>query len=169
MGMIFVFLAAPLQGLLPVFAQSVLKGGPGLVRPDALSHRPGFDSRSLPALVYSRLLPTPPPHPVGYVRFCRHRTPFQPLHHPCLESEHSDRQRLLLVAESESEQYRQSTPGHRREPRAGPVGYASGAARRDAAWPPVRGISNPLYVPAMGATPYARHTPGGDGVLSSRA
>src|SRR5881394_627079 len=30
MGMIFMFLAAPLQGLLPVFAQSVLKGGPGL-------------------------------------------------------------------------------------------------------------------------------------------
>src|SRR5271165_6499842 len=30
MGMIFMFLAAPLQGLLPVFAQSVLKGGPPL-------------------------------------------------------------------------------------------------------------------------------------------
>jgi hypothetical protein len=30
MGMIFMFLAAPLQGLLPVFAQSVLQGGPGL-------------------------------------------------------------------------------------------------------------------------------------------
>jgi MFS family permease len=30
MGMLFMFLAAPLQGLLPVFAQSVLKGGPGL-------------------------------------------------------------------------------------------------------------------------------------------
>jgi MFS family permease len=30
MGVIFMFLAAPLQGLLPVFAQSVLKGGPGL-------------------------------------------------------------------------------------------------------------------------------------------
>jgi MFS family permease len=30
MGMIFMFLVAPLQGLLPVFAQSVLKGGPGL-------------------------------------------------------------------------------------------------------------------------------------------
>ena len=30
MGMVFMFLAAPLQGLLPVFAQSVLKGGPGL-------------------------------------------------------------------------------------------------------------------------------------------
>jgi predicted MFS family arabinose efflux permease len=30
MGMIFMFLAAPLQGLLPVFAQSVLKGGPTL-------------------------------------------------------------------------------------------------------------------------------------------
>jgi MFS family permease len=30
MGMIFMFLAAPLQGLLPVFAQSVLKGGPGM-------------------------------------------------------------------------------------------------------------------------------------------
>src|SRR6266436_1697713 len=30
MGMIFMFLAAPLQGLLPVFAQSVLKGGPAL-------------------------------------------------------------------------------------------------------------------------------------------
>jgi MFS family permease len=30
MGMMFMFLAAPLQGLLPVFAQSVLKGGPGL-------------------------------------------------------------------------------------------------------------------------------------------
>src|SRR5712691_7373291 len=28
MGMIFMFLAAPVQGLLPVFAQSVLKGGP---------------------------------------------------------------------------------------------------------------------------------------------
>jgi MFS family permease len=30
MGVSFMFLAAPLQGLLPVFAQSVLKGGPGL-------------------------------------------------------------------------------------------------------------------------------------------
>jgi MFS family permease len=30
MGVIFMFLAAPLQGLLPVFAQSVLKGGPTL-------------------------------------------------------------------------------------------------------------------------------------------
>src|SRR6267378_212875 len=30
MGAIFMFLAAPLQGLLPVFAQSVLKGGPTL-------------------------------------------------------------------------------------------------------------------------------------------
>jgi len=30
MGMAFMFLAAPLQGLLPVFAQSVLKGGPTL-------------------------------------------------------------------------------------------------------------------------------------------
>jgi len=30
MGLIFMFLAAPLQGLLPVFAQSVLKGGPTL-------------------------------------------------------------------------------------------------------------------------------------------
>src|SRR5882672_5154776 len=30
MGVIFMFLAAPLQGLLPVFAQSVLKGGPGM-------------------------------------------------------------------------------------------------------------------------------------------
>ena len=30
MGVMFMFLAAPLQGLLPVFAQSVLKGGPGL-------------------------------------------------------------------------------------------------------------------------------------------
>jgi MFS family permease len=30
MGMIFMFFAAPLQGLLPVFAQSVLKGGPTL-------------------------------------------------------------------------------------------------------------------------------------------
>jgi len=30
MGVVFMFLAAPLQGLLPVFAQSVLKGGPGL-------------------------------------------------------------------------------------------------------------------------------------------
>jgi MFS family permease len=30
MGLVFMFLAAPLQGLLPVFAQSVLKGGPGL-------------------------------------------------------------------------------------------------------------------------------------------
>ena len=30
MGMVFMFLAAPLQGLLPVFTQSVLKGGPGL-------------------------------------------------------------------------------------------------------------------------------------------
>ena len=30
MGMLFMFLAAPLQGLLPVFAQSVLKGGPTL-------------------------------------------------------------------------------------------------------------------------------------------
>ena len=29
-GVIFMFLAAPLQGLLPVFAQSVLKGDPGL-------------------------------------------------------------------------------------------------------------------------------------------
>jgi MFS family permease len=30
MGVIFMFLSAPLQGLLPVFAQSVLKGGPAL-------------------------------------------------------------------------------------------------------------------------------------------
>src|SRR6266536_2096206 len=30
MGVVFMFLAAPLQGLLPVFAQSVLKGGPTL-------------------------------------------------------------------------------------------------------------------------------------------
>ncbi len=30
MGITFMFFAAPLQGLLPVFAQSVLKGGPGL-------------------------------------------------------------------------------------------------------------------------------------------
>src|SRR6266571_2533890 len=30
MGVIFMFLAAPLQGLLPVFAQSVLQGGPAL-------------------------------------------------------------------------------------------------------------------------------------------
>ena len=30
MGMLFMFLAAPLQGLLPLFAQSMLKGGPGL-------------------------------------------------------------------------------------------------------------------------------------------
>jgi predicted MFS family arabinose efflux permease len=30
MGLIFMFLGAPLQGLLPVFAQSVLKGGPTL-------------------------------------------------------------------------------------------------------------------------------------------
>src|SRR6266567_606927 len=30
MGVIFMFLAAPVQGLLPVFAQSVLKGGPSL-------------------------------------------------------------------------------------------------------------------------------------------
>src|SRR5437667_3345652 len=30
MGVFFMFLAAPLQGLLPVFAQSVLKGGPAL-------------------------------------------------------------------------------------------------------------------------------------------
>jgi len=30
MGVVFMFLAAPLQGLLPVFAQSVLKGGPAL-------------------------------------------------------------------------------------------------------------------------------------------
>src|SRR5882724_9035678 len=30
MGLIFMFQAAPLQGLLPVFAQSVLKGGPTL-------------------------------------------------------------------------------------------------------------------------------------------
>src|SRR5437899_9749403 len=30
MGLIFMFLAAPLQGLLPVFAQSVLRGGPTL-------------------------------------------------------------------------------------------------------------------------------------------
>jgi len=30
MGVLFMFLAAPLQGLLPVFAQSVLKGGPAL-------------------------------------------------------------------------------------------------------------------------------------------
>jgi len=30
MGLIFMFLSAPVQGLLPVFAQSVLKGGPGL-------------------------------------------------------------------------------------------------------------------------------------------
>jgi len=30
MGLIFMFLSAPLQGLLPVMAQSVLKGGPGL-------------------------------------------------------------------------------------------------------------------------------------------
>src|SRR5713226_3691745 len=30
MGVIFMFLAAPMQGLLPVFAQSVLKGGPTL-------------------------------------------------------------------------------------------------------------------------------------------
>jgi MFS family permease len=30
MGVLFMFLAAPLQGLLPVFAQSVLKGGPTL-------------------------------------------------------------------------------------------------------------------------------------------
>ena len=30
MGVIFMFLAAPLQGLLPIFAQSVLKGGPML-------------------------------------------------------------------------------------------------------------------------------------------
>jgi len=30
MSVVFMFLAAPLQGLLPVFAQSVLKGGPGL-------------------------------------------------------------------------------------------------------------------------------------------
>jgi hypothetical protein len=53
MGMIFMFLAAPLQGLLPVFAQSVLKGGPGLVRPDALSDRPGFDSYAFQIGVYS--------------------------------------------------------------------------------------------------------------------
>jgi len=30
MGVVFMFLTAPLQGLLPVFAQNVLKGGPGL-------------------------------------------------------------------------------------------------------------------------------------------
>src|ERR1017187_6613597 len=30
---------------------------PRTVRPDALSHRPGFDPRSLPALLYSLLLP----------------------------------------------------------------------------------------------------------------
>jgi len=30
MSVIFMFLSAPVQGLLPVFAQSVLKGGPGL-------------------------------------------------------------------------------------------------------------------------------------------
>jgi MFS family permease len=30
MGIVFMFLSAPLQGLLPVFALSVLKGGPGL-------------------------------------------------------------------------------------------------------------------------------------------
>src|SRR5258707_12077824 len=30
MGLVFMFLAAPLQGLLPVFAQNVLKGGPTL-------------------------------------------------------------------------------------------------------------------------------------------
>ena len=30
MGLIFMFLSAPLQGLLPVFAQSVLKGGPAM-------------------------------------------------------------------------------------------------------------------------------------------
>jgi MFS family permease len=30
MSLVFMFLSAPLQGLLPVFAQSVLKGGPGL-------------------------------------------------------------------------------------------------------------------------------------------
>ncbi len=30
MGLVFMFLSAPLQGLLPVFAQTVLKGGPGL-------------------------------------------------------------------------------------------------------------------------------------------
>jgi MFS family permease len=30
MGLVFMFLAAPLQGLLPVFAQRVLQGGPGL-------------------------------------------------------------------------------------------------------------------------------------------
>src|SRR6185437_10476936 len=30
MSLIFMFLSAPVQGLLPVFAQSVLKGGPGL-------------------------------------------------------------------------------------------------------------------------------------------
>ena len=169
MGMIFMFLAAPLQGLLPVFAQSVLKGGPGLF--GLMLSAIGLGS-ILGAFLLSCipvLLPPPPPHPSGHVRLCRHRTAFQPLHHTCLEPDHPGRQRLLLVAEPESEQHRQSTPRHRCEPRAGPVGYASGATRRDAAWPPVRGLSNPLYVPTLGAAPYARHAPGGDGGLSFRA
>ena len=68
-----------------------------------------------------------------------------------------------------AEQHSQSTPRHRREPTAGPVGYASSATGRDADRAPVRRLSDPLYVPAMGAAAYARHASGGNGGLSFRA
>ena len=148
MGVIFMFLAAPLQGLLPVFAQSVLKGGPTLFGLDALSNRPGFDPGSIPAFLHSLLLPPPPPHPSGHVRLRCHRVAIQPLHRAGPKPDHPGSQRHVLVAEPESEQHRQSTTRHGCEPRPSPIHYASGPTRWDATRPSVRGLSNPFHVSA---------------------
>jgi len=73
MSLIFMFFTAPLQGLLPVFAQSVLKGGPTLFGLMLSAIGLGVDPGRFHALVDPSVLPSAPPHSPGDVRLCSDR------------------------------------------------------------------------------------------------
>lgn len=156
MGLTFMFLSAPLQGLLPVFRAEGAERWARAVRADAFGDRAGVDPWGVRALVYSLVLSAPSSHSPRNVRFRGDRTAFQFLDSSGVKPGNSRRQRDLLAAEFESEQHRQPTSRHRCKPRAGALGDASRATRRHAAGPSVRGLLDAIPVSAVGAAGDAR-------------
>src|SRR6266567_220568 len=64
---------------------------PNHVRADAFGYWLGVDPWSIPALLHTFVLPSPPPYSSGHVHFCCARSSFQLLHHTRLKPHHSSR------------------------------------------------------------------------------
>jgi len=169
MGMIFMFLAAPLQGLLPVFAQSVLKGGPGLF--GLMLSAIGLGS-ILGAFLLSCIPSYYPRHhliPLAMCVFPAIGLLFSLSTTPALSLSILVASGCFWLLSLNPSNTAQSTPGTDANRRAGPVGHDAGATGRDAAWPPFRGLFCPLYVPRHGSCALMLGTLLCDGGLFFRA